>query len=569
MNPPTPISDDIFAAFLKCRYKAYLKLAGQAGEPSDYERLQARLTQLYRAEAQRRFTEGLDGATALQSPPSLAEALRSGQEALVDVTLEDDGESARLDAVRRAPGTREPAAAVYEPILFVRGERVGRDDKLRLAFAASILARVQGMPSAVGRIVHGSGFATTRVQLGLLAEPLKKAADQIKGIAAGGKPPPLILNRHCAECEFRSRCHAAAVEKDDLSLLGGLKPKEITALNHKGIFTVMQYSHTFRRRKKMKKRHDAALQALAVREGKVYVAQRPELPAAPTLVYLDVEGLPDLGFHYLVGLVVVQGESRTSMQFWADDEAGEARIWHDFLQAAAAWPDFVIFHYGDYEARFLKQMAERHGGDSALLRRIGEKAVNVLSLIYAQVYFPAYSNDLKSVSACLGFRWSVPGASGMQSVVWRHGWEEGRDDGLKQRLLTYNEEDCLALERVVGSLRAISTDAAGGRITLVEDIPRFPHSSFGQSRHRPCRARPHHQVLVLRLPPREGPLPHQPCGEEERSVGTVGRGNRSCRSTERCSAAVRPPVRSAARPGSTRTRNTRRSSSTSSSPAGA
>ena len=103
-------------------------------------------------------------------------------------------------------------------------------------------------------------------------------------------------------------------------------------------------------------------------------------------------------------------------------------------------------------------MEERHGGDRELIRRIETKAVNVLSLIYSRVYFPACSNDLKSVAGCLGFRWSVPGASGMQSVVWRHDREEARDDALKQRLLAYNEEDCLALERVVGPLRAIVTD---------------------------------------------------------------------------------------------------------------
>src|SRR2546423_259384 len=34
MPPAVPISDDIFSAFLKCKYKAYLKLAGQAGETS-------------------------------------------------------------------------------------------------------------------------------------------------------------------------------------------------------------------------------------------------------------------------------------------------------------------------------------------------------------------------------------------------------------------------------------------------------------------------------------------------------------------------------------------------------
>jgi hypothetical protein len=39
---PTPsLTDDVFAAFLKCPYKAYLKLRGVVGERSEYELLYA------------------------------------------------------------------------------------------------------------------------------------------------------------------------------------------------------------------------------------------------------------------------------------------------------------------------------------------------------------------------------------------------------------------------------------------------------------------------------------------------------------------------------------------------
>jgi predicted RecB family nuclease len=70
--------------------------------------------------------------------------------------------------------------------------------------------------------------------------------------------------------------------------------------------------------------------------------------------------------------------------------------------------------------------------------------VNVLSLIYARVYFPVHTNDLKSVAGCLGFRWSDPDASGLQGIVWRREWEGSREEAPKQRLLTYNQEDCSA-----------------------------------------------------------------------------------------------------------------------------
>jgi hypothetical protein len=37
------LTDDVFTTFLKCPYKAYLKLRGLIGERSEYELLQARL----------------------------------------------------------------------------------------------------------------------------------------------------------------------------------------------------------------------------------------------------------------------------------------------------------------------------------------------------------------------------------------------------------------------------------------------------------------------------------------------------------------------------------------------
>src|SRR5262249_30833767 len=139
-------------------------------------------------------------------------------------------------------------------------------------------------------------------------------------------------------------------------------------------------------------KHDHSLQALAIRENTVYVARRPELPDAGARLYLDVEGLPDEGSYYLVGLTVVEGDARRHLSFWAEGEAEEASIWSAFLAAAGEVGDFVLFHYGGYEAKFLERLAARHGGDPGLLTRL-RAGVNVLSLIHSGVYFPSYGND--------------------------------------------------------------------------------------------------------------------------------------------------------------------------------
>ena len=51
----------------------------------------------------------------------------------------------------------------------------------------------------------------------------------------------------------------------------------------------------------------------------------------------------------------------------------------------------MLIHYGSYETAFLKQMSERYGGPpegSAVGNRRFSSAVNLFSVIFAQIYFP-------------------------------------------------------------------------------------------------------------------------------------------------------------------------------------
>jgi predicted RecB family nuclease len=113
--------------------------------------------------------------------------------------------------------------------------------------------------------------------------------------------------------------------------------KERTDFNSKGIFTVTQLSFTFRPRRRPKglkdkrERHHYALKALAIREKKLHIVGSPEIKIEGTPVYLDVEGLPDRGFYYLVGIRTKVGDSAVQHSLWADGPSDEGRIWQEFL----------------------------------------------------------------------------------------------------------------------------------------------------------------------------------------------------------------------------------------------
>ena len=221
-------------------------------------------------------------------------------------------------------------------------------------------------------------------------------------------------------------------------------------------------------RDKREKYHHS-LKALAVREKKIHIVGRPELKIDGIPVYLDVEGLPDRDFYYLIGVRIGSGDSAVNHSLWADTAADEGRIWLEFLAILETLEKPVLIHYGSYETAFLKRMSERHGRPpeiSLAAKTIGA-AVNLLSVIYAQVYFPTFSNGLKEIAGHLGFRWSDSDATGTQAIRWRHEWEASRDPFQKSLLVTYNVEDCKALEVVASKISELAQERPNA-----EDSPR-------------------------------------------------------------------------------------------------
>src|SRR5262249_12574679 len=141
---------------------------------------------------------------------ALRDAIRSGAPLILDTTLSDADESCHLDALELAAGKAVGSCGMYVPVLFTPQERVTRDDRLRLAFGAAILSRIQGVQPDSGRIIHGRQFKVSRVGLVTLSGPARDAVGQIRALGQSATPPPLLLNRHCAECEFRRSCRAVA-----------------------------------------------------------------------------------------------------------------------------------------------------------------------------------------------------------------------------------------------------------------------------------------------------------------------------------------------------------------------
>jgi predicted RecB family nuclease len=468
------ITDDVINALQHCRLKAFFQLRGEAGAQCGYEKLLIE----QRANAQRNAIEKIrreysKAEVATDLDLSVAN-LRKGVAFILNARLDDDRHAVVFDALRKTDGSSMLGDFQYQPVIFCATRRVRVSDRQQLAARAVLLARVQGALPDGGVVYLGHDSARTGIRFGptlAAAETLLRDAERLQRAES---PPKLQLNDHCRICEFRDRCRDHAIRQDNLSLLRGVGEKTVKRYARKGVLTLTQLAHTFRPRRRGKRAdaplrlRDHALHALAIRDQTIYVLGAPTLPTAPVRIYLDIEGDPEEGFTYLIGLVVCDGERVERHSLWSDDRNGEAEIFAQFLAIVARYDAPRLYCYGNYERSFIARM-RRQARRKKFIDAVLAALTNVLTVIYPHFYFPTYSNGLKEVAGCLGCRWTEPDASGIESVVWRKNWERTGDTSWKARLIQYNLEDCDALRRVSAFL---SEQPNGGAESKPGAVPR-------------------------------------------------------------------------------------------------
>jgi len=234
-------------------------------------------------------------------------------------------------------------------------------------------------------------------------------------------------------------------ERGDCISLLGMPPATVAKYHKKGITTITQLSHLFRPRRRartipVKGRYLYELKALAIREQKTYVLHKPDIPSTPVSIYLDMEGLPDEKFIYLIGGIITQADRPDqTFSFWAKDQEEEGLIFDQLRKVLEKYPEATIYHYGSYETKAFKKNSFAFAEN---------RLVNLLGYLRTHVYPPIYSNGLKELGKHLGFAWSDPEATGLKSIDWRKNWEESKNQNWKDRLIRYNLDDCTALKHV-------------------------------------------------------------------------------------------------------------------------
>ena len=345
------ITSQLVDAHQHCLRRAFFFLRGTPEpQPHEYE-----MAIQYRAAKRRISYFAADSATKG----------RTAQRSESPVVISVGDLQATCDAVtpRRKRGEREPLRVIGT-------ETPTNLDKTHLAFAGYALGEDERRPS-FGVVVPFAGDLK-RVKLGPLYSGIPKIVESLREWTRQLPldPPALVMGKQCQTCEYRDHCRAEAEESDSLFLLDKMTSKVAAKYQKKGIFTLTQLSYVFRPRRRRKGSagkpatpFNVELQALAIRSKKIYLHERPSLVRQPVELFLDIEGIPDQGFDYLIGVLVQKGNATKMHSFWADNIDGELDVFRECSDLIANYPNAPIYHYGSYERRAIDRVAQQHSLD--------------------------------------------------------------------------------------------------------------------------------------------------------------------------------------------------------------
>jgi predicted RecB family nuclease len=197
-----------------------------------------------------------------------------------------------------------------------------------------------------------------------------------------------------------------------------------------------------------------------------YLKERVDFPINQKEVFFDIEADPMRGVVYLHGFVereYARSDTATFMPHFADgietihEEAAFRGAW-EYLTARVQ--DSTIYYYSKYERTEYKKLAAKYPTVCSVVDVESLFANPAMIDLYFDVIkrateWPLYSQSIKAIAKYLGFQWRDVTPSGAASIEWYNRWIETGDQAIKQRILDYNEDDCIATGVVVDGIRAL------------------------------------------------------------------------------------------------------------------
>ena len=194
-----------------------------------------------------------------------------------------------------------------------------------------------------------------------------------------------------------------------------------------------------------------------------YATTRLPLQRRPRKLFFDIEADPSRDRVYLHGVVERTGSGTEAIErfhaFFTDDETPESE--RAAFAACLAFltddPGAVVYYWSKYERTSYRALQARYP-DVCMPEDIealfdGVRAVDLLyDVVTKHTEWPTNDHSIKTLAKHCGFEWRDVDPGGAASISWYDEWCRTRDPAVRQRIIEYNEDDCIATRVVLDAL---------------------------------------------------------------------------------------------------------------------
>ncbi len=195
---------------------------------------------------------------------------------------------------------------------------------------------------------------------------------------------------------------------------------------------------------------DVFYHALAYHYNKPILRQKGlfPLPQKERNLYFDFETTETFtkdtrSFVYLIG--VWDKEAGKFVSFVAKNEEEEEKIFKQFADYMGEEGKVALYHWTEYEVKKMKELCSKYPSISQDLQKLISACIDLKVVMEKAFYFPSPSLSLKAAAPAFGFKWRQTDCGAMDSMVYFTKWLKEGDETLLNKVLMYNEDDCLAM----------------------------------------------------------------------------------------------------------------------------
>ena len=311
-----------------------------------------------------------------------------------------------------------------------------------------------------------------------LWEEYQSAVTEARAIVARQPQTLAAYSSTCKLCWWRTACSKSLEEADDLTLLPELGRSKRDVMNdHVGTITEFASMNVdaFVNGDKtvfkgiggdvLRKLHERA-KLVTSPNPRPYLTVPLTLPHSEIGIFFDVETDPMRDFCYLHGMLERRGgDNRTEKfdAFFADDlsPAAEREAFAQAWNYLCARPTAVIFYYSKYERTIWRALQRKYpdvcSADEIEALFDPERSVDLYyDVVQVATMWPTRDHSIKTLAKFLGFQWRDTNPSGAASIEWFDQWFTTGDPTTKQRIVDYNQDDCVATRVLLDGIRRLS-----------------------------------------------------------------------------------------------------------------